>query len=209
MVNPAHPTCWGKKIPFHTTGGGGLICWVFNMFFFVEKDQLVELVELILRIFLLRRWDLVTFLELGRTHPCWSGGSSLQLTFSCNIWSKEVLRASFGGWKMRQKPTFGTLDDFWQLRVWVKNSLVGSILLKNSGCHLLIFCQLEGGQNNPWPRVVCGSTQFLFFSLVKNSRARKKKYHLAANKKKREAKGKTMWRKKKTCGIFEGANSFF
>ena len=43
-----------------------------------------------------------------------------------------------------------------------------------SGCHLLIFCQLEGGQNNLWPRVVCGSTQFLFFSLVKNSRARKK-----------------------------------
>ena len=45
-----------KTSRFTPRGGGGIdLRWVFNMFFFVDKDQLVELVESILRIFLVAK----------------------------------------------------------------------------------------------------------------------------------------------------------
>lgn len=148
-----------KTSRFTPRGGGIDLRWVFNMFFLLTKISWLIFVAHMRPCHLFR---------IGKNPSLLKWGCRCSWPVSCLLVSSEVLRASFGGWKMRQKrvqkvTNVWYVDDFWQLRVWVKNFLVGSILL-SFRMPLLIFCQLEGGQNNLWPRVVCGSTQFLFFS---------------------------------------------
>lgn len=157
-----------EKTSRFTPRGGGLICDGSSTCFFCWQRSVGWVGWVNSSYFFVAHMRPCHLFRIGKNPSLLKWGCRCSWPVSCLLVSSEVLRASFGGWKMRQKrvqkvTNVWYVDDFWQLRVWVKNFLVGSILL-SFRMPLLIFCQLEGGQNNLWPRVVCGSTQFLFFS---------------------------------------------